>query len=317
MSELCSMKSKKTNTFKSIVTSVTSLSLLLTSSLSFAQCGEQADKNVELKILSWNIYMIPHIVIHSGQQERAQEIVESLKNENVDVIVFQEAFDARSRNMIREGLKDKFPFESGNPAKSCFLKINSGVWVLSRTALTVVKQIFFKKGMGNDKFASKGAILLQTKKNNFCFQIVATHLQSDLVRKDVKAIRTKQYIQIRKELLEPFSQKDIPQFIVGDMNTMKDDTLSYNQMVNCFDVKQCAFEGENVYSYDRTKNDIILNSKDRPQLIDHIFYKSMGTEILGGKMLVKIFSKKWSRFHKDLSDHFAILGTFTLPVKLF
>ncbi len=303
---------------KHIFTSViVSISLLLVSSGSFAQCNEQAGQNVELRILSWNIYMIPHIIIHSGQEQRAKEIVESLKNENVDVIVFEEAFDARSRTIIREGLKDKFPYESGDPSKSCFLKINSGIWVLSKTALTVVKQIFFKKGRGTDKLASKGAILLQTKKNNFCFQIAATHLQSDLIGKDVRNIRYKQYIQIRKELLEPFSQKDVPQFIVGDMSTMRDEKLSYNDMVNCFDVKQCAFEWENIYSYDRTKNDIIFNSADRPQLIDHIFYKSMGSEILASKMLVKIFSKKWSHLHKDLSDHFAILGTFTLPVKLF
>ncbi|HWY11367.1 MAG TPA: endonuclease/exonuclease/phosphatase family protein, partial [Bacteroidia bacterium] len=152
--------------FKHISNSViASISFLFISSLSFAQCGDQPDQNVELRILSWNIYMIPHLIIHSGQEQRAKEIVESLKNENVDVIVFEEAFDARSRVIIREGLKEKFPYESGDPAKSCFLKINSGVWVLSKTALTVVKQIFFKNGRGTDKLASKGAILLQTKKN--------------------------------------------------------------------------------------------------------------------------------------------------------
>src|SRR4051812_262843 len=149
-------------------------------SFGYGQCGDQLPaENVELKILSWNIYMLPHVIMHSGQQQRAIEIVESLKNEEVDVIVFEEAFDKRSRDIIRLGLKEQFPYESGEPARDVFYKGNCGVWVISKTPFTVVKQIFFNSARGADRFASKGALLLQTRKNNFCFQVVATHLQSD------------------------------------------------------------------------------------------------------------------------------------------
>ncbi|MGZ4037694.1 MAG: sphingomyelin phosphodiesterase [Bacteroidia bacterium] len=281
-----------------------------------AQCDEVPVGHVQLKILSWNIYMMPHMIIHSGQDARAKEIVEQLKNEGVDVIVFEEAFDRRARSIIREGLKAAFPYESGDPAKSAWFKGSSGVWVLSKTPLTVVKQIFFRNGRGADKMASKGAVLLQTKKQNFCFQVVATHLQSDLKGRTVTGIRQKQYNQIRKELLEPYALKDIPQFVVGDMNTMQDDSLYYRQMIRSLDVAQCSLEGDIGYSYDRTRNDII-SSSDKPQLIDHIFYKSMGANVLESKMLVKIFRKKWSTVHDDLSDHFAVLGTFILPVRIF
>lgn len=292
------------------------LALLLSWTCCFPQCDQSAANKVQLRILSWNIYMLPHVVLHTGQKERADQIVELLRNESVDVIVFEEAFDKQARKIIREGLRENFPYESGDPACNSFFRISSGVWVLSKTPLRVMKQIFFKNGRGTDRLASKGALLLQTSKQNFCFQVVATHLQSDLKRRDVKKIREKQFEKIRNELLEPCAEQDVPQFVVGDMNTMQDDSTNYQQMIRSLDVAQCSLEGEIGYSYDRTKNDII-SSSDKPQLIDHIFYKSRGTQMLESKMLVKVFRKKWSTIHKDLSDHFAVLGTFTLPVKIF
>ena len=113
--------------------------------------------------------MLPHIAMHTGQVERAKEIVETLKNENVDVIVFEEAFDRNARKIIREGLKNYFPYESGNPAKNIFYKTNSGVWVLSKVPITIIKQIHFSNSKGCDKMACKGALLLNAKKITFAF----------------------------------------------------------------------------------------------------------------------------------------------------
>ncbi len=289
------------------------LNLLLTATVSTsAQCDNEPNDSVELKILSWNIYMLPRCLFQTGQSHRALEIVESLKNESSDVVVFEEAFDNRSRNIIREGLKKYFPYESGNPTKNSIFKINSGIWVISKVPIKIVKQIFFKESIGCDKMASKGAILIQAKKNNSCFQIVATHLQSDLKKKDVSAIRKSQFLQINDELLVPYAQLNVPQFVVGDMNTMLDNTIEYNQMIDILNVKQCVLEGEYNYSFDRGKNDIIYKSSDRPQLIDHIFFNEKDKNRLDGKMLVKIFRKKWNTEHSDLSDHFAVLGTFML-----
>ncbi len=299
--------------FKKIQLRFMVLSLFMSPYFSaFSQCDNQSKENVELKILSWNIYMLPHIALHTGQIERAKEIVETLKNENIDVIVFEEAFDKNARKIIREGLKNYFPFESGNPAKNVFYKTNSGVWVLSKVPITIIKQIYFSNSKGCDKMACKGALLLKGKKDNFCFQLVATHLQSDLKNKDVREIRKSQYLQIKKELLEPFAQSDVPQFVVGDMNTINADTLVFNQMIDILKVEQCVFEGEHHYSYDRLKNDIIFKSKDKPQLIDYIFFDKKNRANLQGKMAVKIFRKKWSSINLDLSDHFAVLGTFSL-----
>jgi len=277
------------------------------------QDSKEKDTCEELRILSWNIYMLPHLFIRTGQLKRAKEIVESLKNEDVDVIVFEEAFDRSSRNIIRNGLKNYFPYESGNPAKQNIFKANSGVWIISKIPIEVMKQIFFKNCKGPDRLASKGALLIQAKKNKFCFQLIGTHLQSDLRNKDVTNIRKIQYKKISEDLVETFAQKNIPQFVVGDMNTIKSDSLIFNQMLGTFNVKQCVFVGKYLYSYDCLKNDFIYKSKSSPQLIDYVFYNKRNLRKFEGKTSIKIFKKQWDSKHSDLSDHFAVLASFHIP----
>ena len=256
--------------------------------------------------------MLPHVLIHTGQIERAKQIIESLKNEDVDVIVFQEAFDKRAREIIREGLKKYFPYETGNPTRNSFYKISSGVWVISKVPINVVKRIYFSNGKGMDKFACKGAILLEGKKNSFCFQIASTHLQSDLIKSDVRQIRKQQYQKISKELLEPYAQTKVPQFVVGDMNTSSEDSLSFMQMLGILKINQCVFDSKLNFSYDCSKNDIIKDENAAPQLLDHILFNKRDAATVEGRMFVKIFRKQWDDLHSDLSDHFAIMGTFSL-----
>ena len=95
--------------------------------------------------------MLPRLVIHTGQLERAKQIIETLKNEEVDVIVFQEAFDNKARNIIWQGLKKYFPYQTGKPTKNVFYKISSGVWVISKVPIEVVKRIYFNNGKGTDR----------------------------------------------------------------------------------------------------------------------------------------------------------------------
>jgi endonuclease/exonuclease/phosphatase family metal-dependent hydrolase len=290
---------------------VLTLLLLTTNKTIVAQCDNQVHDE-KLKITAWNIYMLPHFWIHTGQLKRAHEIVDVLKDSDSDVIVFEEAFDKTSRAIIREGLKKTFPYESGDPRKNHFYKSSCGLWIFSKVPFTVVKQIFFNVARGSDKLACKGAMLIQAEKNNYCFQLIATHLQSDLDGKDVQPIRQKQYEQIQKELLEVYAQHNVPQFVVGDFNTIHDDTSSYNSMIGTMKVKQCSLEGDRCYSYDYSSNDFILGTTMTPQLIDYILYKKDGVLELDGRMYINVFRRKWDAKHSDLSDHFAITGEINL-----
>lgn len=288
--------------------------LLLVALVPFAansQCDSQG-KGGQIKIVTWNIYMLPHLFVHTGQAQRAVEIANALKNQDADIVVFEEAFDNKARNIIRDSLKAYFPYESGDPGKNSKWKTSCGVWIISRVPIEVVKQIFFKEANGSDRLATKGAILVEGQKNGFCFQLVGTHLQADLNSgKNVQPIRDKQYAEIKKQLLEPYSYENVPQFIAGDFNTIHNDSLCYNHMVGALKFTPCPLQGDRCYSYDYTHNDLVIGTSNKPQLIDYLFYSAPAEDEVRGSMHIVVFSKRWNDKHKDLSDHFAVAGVFS------
>src|SRR5882672_5126625 len=66
----------------------------------------------KIKILSWNIYMLPGFLGH-GKILRAEAIGNLLASSDYDVIVFQEAFHKKARKIISRHLQSAFPFQSG------------------------------------------------------------------------------------------------------------------------------------------------------------------------------------------------------------
>jgi endonuclease/exonuclease/phosphatase family metal-dependent hydrolase len=289
-----------------------SLLFLLTHDQAFSQCRNDSSNTENLKIVSWNIYMLPHFWIHSGQLTRAKNISDAVIEEDADILVFQEAFDKKSREIIWENIKAKYPYQSGEPAKSNFWKINNGIWILSKIPITVSGTIFFRESRGADRFASKGAILVEAEKNNQCFQLIGTHLQSDLEAADVKATRHSQYRQIQEELMDAHHKSNVPQFVVGDFNTKRDDSVSYAQMIDVMKVKECPLEGDQCYSYDYSQNDFIRDQPGVPQLIDYVLYREHGERQVRGLSTVRVFQNKWSDRQADLSDHFAISAVINL-----
>jgi endonuclease/exonuclease/phosphatase family metal-dependent hydrolase len=263
-----------------------------------------------LKIISWNIWMLPRFILRTSQSQRAYEIVKVLKHEEADIIVFQEAFDAKAREIIRKGLLSEFPFESGNPPKNIAWKTNSGLWILSKLPFNVIKHLYFEVGQGPDWFACKGAMLIQSEKNGFAFQLIGTHLQSDFAGIHSHKTRRIQCEQIRKELIEPFSEQGMPQFLAGDFNTIRHESENYEEIRSILRAEEFSLHGEHSYSYDHTANDLIKGERDKPQLIDYIFYTGNGHHMPDARMFINVFKKQWHQKFHDLSDHFAIGGIF-------
>ncbi len=193
-----------------------------------AQSDKVAADSSKLKIMTWNLYMRPRQVFHNGQLKRAHAIVTQLKDKDYDLIVFQETFDRKARNIIWNGLKEKFPYQSGSPKKKRLFKLNTGVFMISKLPLEVVDKIFFSVCGGSDCFAVKGAVLIDVVKNNHKVQIIGTHLQAAEGRHMTgQKIRQIQYEEIKNKLMIPHEEKGVPQFFVGDLNTSKDDKVIY------------------------------------------------------------------------------------------
>jgi len=259
------------------------------------------DGERNLKILTWNIYMLPKIVPGTHRRERAHAIVEELKKSDFDIIVFQEAFLPAAREIIGEGLKDIYSFQYGPANSEGFtIKTNSGVWVLSKIKLNLLNTIKFRNYTGNDCLARKGAMLLEGVWNEKPFQILGTHLQAD----GFDRIREKQMDQIYVELLAENKKEGVPQIICGDMNTESEMKEHYCAMLECLDAQDGDISGIEKCSYDGVNNPIAqsFGVKNKTNY-DYILVRNNGVKMKTMKRFVSVI-KKGKRF---LSDHYGVI----------
>ena len=256
--------------------------------------------DTKLKILSWNIYMLPKIVVRKGKEERALAIVEQIKNNDFDVIVFQEAFLPKARKIIGEGLATLYPYTYGPANNSKNIKTNSGVWVISKMPLKQLETIQFKNCTGFDCFARKGAIMLEGEWEGKPFQVLGTHLQAD----QFTEIREKQMDQIYLELLNKYKRDDVPQIICGDLNTETDINEHYCAMLDCLDAENGDISGIEKCTYDGVNNPIAQSYGAKSKTTyDYILVRKNGSAMSSIKRFVSVLKKG----KKHLSDHYGVV----------
>ena len=75
-----------------------------------------------LKILSYNVKMLPRFIKRERHFpiKRAHIIPSYLTQEDVDIIVLQEAFDMKANRIFRKQLKAKYPYIIGPENAVCF-----------------------------------------------------------------------------------------------------------------------------------------------------------------------------------------------------
>jgi endonuclease/exonuclease/phosphatase family metal-dependent hydrolase len=260
----------------------------------------------ELKILSWNIFGLPSYISPKGLAVRSRLIAEYLKLADFDIVIFQEAFTVKSREIILSILCDSFPYHLG-PAneKKYGLRLNSGVWIISKVPMNFISEIQFSNSSGFDMFSRKGAIMVEGMHNGTVFQLVGTHLNSG----DSQRIRDKQYKEMVTRLLEPNKKEDIPQILCGDFNTNKNDIASYSKMLGILNVPDYEMAGASLYSYDGINNDLTGKHFTGQDIIDYIFFRSNGLKTGKIDRSIHPVYHPWSDRHKDLSDHYAVAAT--------
>ncbi len=265
------------------------------------QSNEESKEDGNLKILSWNIYMLPAIVVRPGKRERAHAIVEQLQKSDFDIIVFEEAFLPAARKIIKDGLSKKYSYFYGpinNDGPS--IKANGGVWVLSNIKLDVLHTIQFKNCKGIDCYSRKGAILLQGNLNGKQFQVLGTHLQAD----DATNVREQQMDQIYKELLVKYKQDSVPQIICGDLNTEDRMKEHYCSMLECLDAKNGDIDGIEKCTYDGVNNEIAQSYGAKKKFtLDYILLRANGARVKHITRFVSVLKKG----KKHLSDHYGIV----------
>lgn len=267
-----------------------------------------ANAQSTLKVLSWNIYMLPNLAKKTGQEKRASAIVDVLLNSDYDVIVFQEVFHKKAYQILLDSLKTTYPYNSGEPANKGFTLTSSGIWILSKHPLALKEHISFTKCEGTDCFANKGATLVEVTKGGQNFQFIGTHLQADTGRsKDL--VRQSQLIEI-KLLMNRYKNNNTPQFIVGDFNIPQADATNYSLMQTTLQAEDGPLSGNMVYSWDAKINELTKDKYTWQGLLDYILVAPNSFTFTNETRMITRKMMRWSCTEQDLSDHFAVEAVF-------
>ncbi len=272
----------------------------------------QSSFSQELKIMAWNIFMVPPMIFKSCQTERAFLIADYIKIQNPDILVLEETFMKSTRSIISDSLKMIYPFQS-SITKPGFFKTNSGVWIFSKFPIQKQAFITYKNKTSSDVFAKKGATFIQLEILNKKIQIIGTHTQS--LNKNVTK-RFKQFNQLKKKMLDIYMDDSIPQFIIGDLNSNYYDTTEYNAMIQTLETLPVSFTGEK-YSWNGLQNDLANKfSEHSLETLDYILLRKQHVskaEIISTEILKPTKDTCFCKYKfQNLSDHHPIISTIKL-----
>ena len=280
----------------------------------FAQSVTPPSPPEKVKILSWNIYMLPSIVKATGKAQRTELIGRALKDSDYDVIVFQEAFQRKARKKIFDQLKEAFPYQAG-PANQKLIsyRTNSGLWIFSKHPIVATQSIVFKNRSGVDAFSRKGGLIAELSVHGTLVQIAATHLQNS----GQPWVRQSQCVEFYNRLLKPFQKDGVPQIICGDFNINREREEEYNFMLQTLHANDGELAGEQKYTYDLANNDLQVEEGTSKDLIDYILIHDANSQFLSTSRQVRILKQHWNSKHADLSDHYALEAEVQFAIPLF
>lgn len=173
----------------------------------------------ELRLLTWNVFMLPTPIKYSKQKMRRENILKELsaRQEQYDVMVFQEAFIERFRKQLKESLKSTHPYAYSMGKGGKIRVFGPGLLIVSKYPIEIQDKVYYKKCSGADCFAAKGAFLAEVAlPENKHVQIIVTHMQAGQKPKKIQ-IRTTQVEQLRA-FMEKNKRPNVPQILAGDLN---------------------------------------------------------------------------------------------------
>lgn len=267
----------------------------------------------EIKVFSWNVYMLPKPIHFSFQKERTHLISQELKNLDADIILLQEAFSTRFKNEVRKTLKDRWPHQTNlKRSRRLFHVMDSGVFLASRYPFEILGHHYFYSCAKADCFAAKGVLLIEVQlPSGKKIQIASTHTQSGQAANTVR-IRQDQILGI-KTLLDLYARSDVPQILTGDLNIDGYKTSEFPAALKALDMTTSTF-----VSVTKATNGFPVNCYKVPgkpndgEWIDHILLNPLNT-----KTSIHEF-RTWPALGTiknklcDLSDHYPVSAIIKL-----
>jgi len=233
------------------------------------------------------------------------------------------------------GLSLTFPVFIGALAGGAFLgyltghpKSDGGVFMVSKWPIVFQGQIVYKCAADEDRFGKKGVSWAFINKQGFYFNVFGTHTQADA---GYEGIRKTQFRELRN-MIDNVSMLWHPVLIAGDLNVdycfEKDrlagtcSTVERDSMLNLLQASVPRDLSKFVYTSDPA-NDMKPDG-DKATTLDYVLSsKTHPAPVRSSLETVKLQSpwrsrpRAWSPAtdHRDLSDHYAALGTYTFPLR--
>jgi endonuclease/exonuclease/phosphatase family metal-dependent hydrolase len=271
-----------------------------------SRAQEPPESTISIKVLSWNIQMLPNFFrafspsLRKMQAKRLPWIVDYIKSQDFEVIVFQEVFDVECKRRLRRQLKKIYPYQV-KPINKGRMTSN-GILIVSKHPMKYIDHVVYAKGSGADGMAAKGCVLAELTKGGLTFQLAGTHLQagSGIAQQH----RDQQYKDIRK-LLDKNKKENVPQIVAGDMNTRKSEPEVYNRMLKEMDVEDFPLNEEEPFTVDGNNS---WNAPDKKgNQIDYVFLRKQESNSTIVQQKVLRPRKKTKGMIIDLADHYGIM----------
>lgn len=282
--------------------------ILFCGQVAFSQSAPLAGKPFPtIKILSWNIYMLPPLIKFTDKKDRAKQIGHLLKCADYDVLVLQETFHPKARRIIIDSLKSVFPYIIEPPTTDKItLKTSSGITILSKHKMRLLGTTTYtdKEGFDN-KMARKGATMVEIEQDGFKYHVIGTHLNAG----GPGYVRVAQVQQIKNDLLNKFSNPETLLFIAGDFNI--DRYAEKEDYTKTLEILGLSPENNTINTDKLALNPTfegipLTYPGDR---IDFIFVKNNSVHAVLFLETPKI-SSDWQNGHTELSDHNPVSCTF-------
>lgn len=280
------------------------------------------------EVLSYNIYMRPFF--HDGQRIRAEHLMKRLAG--YDAVVFQEAYDDRIRALLLTGLAREYPFNTRILGEDAGIGQDGGVIILSKWRILRQGQRVFTDDSfspeqcpgpdccaGSDCYADKGVVHALIKKVGRCYHLFGTHLQSGI---ENWKLRNEQFEVIREFIASRRIARDAPVIIAGDLNVDRHDQVRFANMRDFLTAEQPPLRSTlpstkgGIYTFDGPRNDM-NDHEDVQRYVDYVLYSSEHLKPASAYNQVRIIRAPeawrqyfWQDWHRDLSDHYAVLGHF-------
>lgn len=270
-----------------------------------AQDAEPASDAVTLKVLTWNIQMLPTVLdaldkrLDKMQAERAPWIIEFLNQCDYDIVCLQEVLDPAIQKQLEEGLKAAYPYEVPPQYAADGRAFSNGVLFMSRVPIKYVAHVVFDDLTRIEIFTSKGCCLIEGEKDGYAFQLGGTHFPTGK-----QVTKDKAVVSIAEELLQPNRRDGIPLILAGDFNTSKG-SPEYDELLKLTGTADFSIDDPRPYSSD-SQNSWKTDKPRKLNLIDHILLDPCGTATAFSRITIQRARREHEGKTIDLADHYGV-----------